>query len=357
MLGFFPHLSRLLLGLSVSLLLGGCDKEEINDVETYVNEPSEERMLLVLSAPSIYDDYYAEALPLIVDFHINYCKAIMDNDNVVLIVDEDTKGYYEGKLPEDVLITAEVFDIWMRDFTTVNPENPVRFTYTWASMTQAESREVQQSFEAFANSFQLDYTSTPLLVDGGNIVDDYAGRAITTTRFLEDNNLSYDEGKQELMRLLNASEVAIIEPDEEVLAHSDGMVSWVDENVLLVNDYSEDPEFKALVMDELKASFPSASIVEVPVAYTTNPPGVWEGFESACGVNLNATATYNNLYVPVFNMPHEEEALHIIRANTSKEVIEVNAEGVCPMGGSVRCLTWQLTGQNAQRLIMAARLN
>ncbi len=56
-------------------------------------------------------------------------------------------------------------------------------------------------------------------------------------------------------------------------------------------------------------------------------------------------------------MPHDQQAVNIIQQNTSKNVITVNAEGVCPMGGSVRCLTWQLAGQNAEKLIIAAREN
>ncbi len=38
--------------------------------------------------------------------------------------DNYTRNYYKGKLPEDVLITDDIFDIWMRDFTTVNPLHP-----------------------------------------------------------------------------------------------------------------------------------------------------------------------------------------------------------------------------------------
>jgi agmatine/peptidylarginine deiminase len=93
------------------------------------------------------------------------------------------------------------------------------------------------------------------MLDGGNLVDDYAGRVITTTRFMEDNELSYNEAKQELKATLGATEVAILEPDEEVLAHSDGMVSWVDKNTLLVNDYSKTPSFRTTVMKELKLHF------------------------------------------------------------------------------------------------------
>ena len=323
--------------------------------QTYSNQVANDKMFLVLSAPSIHDPYYKSAFQRIVDFQINYAKSILGNDNVVILVDEDTKPFFTGKVPEDILLVDDVRDIWMRDFTTVNPKQPVQFSYTWASMSQKQSQDVQKSFSRFADRYKIQRAKTDLMIDGGNLVDDYAGRVITTTRFMEDNELSYDEAKQELKTALGAREVAILEPDEEVLAHSDGMVSWVDKNTLLVNDYSKIPSFRTVVMDELKASFPSAKIVEVPVEYKTNPKGQWDGFESACGVNLNSTVTYNNIYVPTFNMPHDQKALRIIKQNTTKKVIPINAESVCPMGGSVRCLTWQVTGENAVKLITAAR--
>ncbi|NNP67741.1 agmatine deiminase family protein [Acinetobacter sp. Ac_5812] len=329
------------------------DKNKMSQI--YSNQVADDKMLLVLSAPSVHDPYYKSAFQRIVDFQIDYAKSILGNDNVVIVVDKDTKPYFTGKVPEDILLVDDVRDIWMRDFTTVNPMQPVQFTYTWASMTQKQSKDVQKSFSQFADRYQIQRAKTDLMLDGGNLVDDYAGRVITTTRFMEDNELSYNEAKQELKATLGAIEVAILEPDEEVLAHSDGMVSWVDKNTLLVNDYSKTPAFRTTVMKELKASFPTAKIVEVPVEYKTNPKGQWEGFESACGVNLNATVTHHNIYVPTFNMPHDQKALTIIKQNTSKKVIPVNAESVCPMGGSVRCLTWQVTGDNAAKLIQAAR--
>ncbi|MBO3697177.1 agmatine deiminase family protein [Roseivirga sp. E12] len=344
--------------ISLALTIAACSNSpapENDSQDQLTNTLSNDRMLLVLSAPSVSDSYYSPAFQLIVDFQIAYAKQVMNNDNIVVIVDSETKRFYEGHLPEDILITADVYDIWMRDFSTINPLSPVQFTYTWASMTRQQSREVQGSFSELANRLNIQRANTSLLIDGGNIVDNYKGRVITTTRFLEDNNLTHAQGVSQLKELLGANEVAIIEPDEEVLAHSDGMVSWVDDNTLLINDYSNDPAFRTRVLDELNRAFPGIAIIEVPVDYTTNPPGQWDGFESACGINLNATITFNNIYVPVFGMDHEQEALRLMRQNTSKNIIEVNAEGVCAMGGSVRCLTWQLTGANAEKLILAAR--
>lgn len=319
------------------------------------NEYTSDKMLLVLSAPSVHNIYYKPAFQKIVDFQINYAKAILGNDNVVVIVDKDTKKFYQDKLPEDVLITADVYDIWMRDFTTVNPLNPVQFQYSWASMSKKQSQETQQSFAEFADKYGIERTKSELIIDGGNIVDNYGGKFITTTRFAKDNKLSDKEANEKLKQTLNAKEIAILEPDEEVLAHSDGMVMWLDEKTLLVNNYSGDKAFRKLVLDELNTSFPDTKIIEVPVEYGKNKKGEWEGFESACGVNLNSVLTFKNIYVPIFRMAHDAIAVKIIKENTDKKVIEIDAKGVCPMGGSVRCLTWQLTGENAIRLIEAAK--
>ena len=344
-----------LLSLIVSV---SCKKDEpanaVVDPSNYANTVADDRMLLVLSAPSIHNNYYSSAFDEIIAFHVEYAKKIMGNDNVVVLTDADTRPYLEGKLPADVLLDADVYDIWMRDFSTVNPENPTQFTYTWASMTKAESEEVQNSFSAFAQRFGLTFNQTNLLLDGGNLVDNYKGKVIVTDRFLTDNNLSEADGFASLKNLLGATEVAIIPADDEILAHSDGMVMWVDDETLLVNDYSTDVAFRTSVMAKLQAAFPTTKIVEVPVEYLNNG---WPGFESACGINVNSALTYKNIYVPVFNLAHEEQALALMRENTSKNVIPVPAISVCPMGGSVRCLTWQLTGENARKLIEAARQN
>ena len=121
---------------------------------------------------------------------------------------------------------------------------------------------------------------------------------------------------------------------------------------IYVSHFHPDHHFGLVV---LQYAFPDAEIIEVPVEYQTNLPGEWEGFESACGVNLNSVLTYENIYVPIFNMVHDEGVVNIIKQNTTNSVIPINAEGVCAMGGSVRCLTWQLAGENAEKLILAAR--
>lgn len=336
----------------IFLSLLSCKKEDATSQVKHINQIDEDKMLLVLSAPSINNEYYEKAFDAIVQFHVRYAKAVMENDNIIIVADEKTMPYYEKHLPKDVLLKVDLYDIWMRDFTTTNPLSPVQFKYTWASMTQKESEEVQNSFNDFVEKYDINFKSTSYIMDGGNIVDNYAGKIITTTRFLEDNDLIKEEAKSILKSLLNAKEVAIISYDDDVLAHADGMVSWIDENTLLVNDYSFDADFRTEVLDELKSSFPDTKIMEVPFKEVND---AWEGFASSTGINVNSTLTFNNIYVPIYDMPHEKKFFEILEKNTTKKVIKIKANEVSPMGGSVRCLTWQLTGKNAEKLIIAAR--
>jgi len=339
----------------MSVSLSSCGISENNSKETMIQEKEIPAMLIVLAAPSIHNNYYEEYFNDILNFHVGYVKEVSQlwNDEIRILIDEDTRSLYEEKIAPDFLIIADMYDIWMRDFTTINPEKPVQFVYTDASMSKKESITTQKQFSEFADSYDLDIQKTDYIIDGGNIVDNYAGKVVTTTRFLEDNNLSYDQWVEILQELLWATQVAIIEPDDEILAHADGMVAWIDDDVLAVNDYSQlDPEFHNIVLEELKYAFPDTKIITVPVEFdetgwVDETKWIW----SACGVNLNLVNTYSTLYVPVFGNDYESEVLETIRNNTSKKIVTIDAQWVCKYGGSVRCTVWQVAGENMNKLL------
>ena len=77
----------------------------------------------------------------------------------------------------------------------------------------------------------------------------------------------------------------------------------------------------------------------------------WGGFSTACNIFVNSLTTDQYIYMPTFNSPHDAEMLAFIQSHTDKEVVPVPAQDVCFMGGSVRCLSWQLKGANAATLL------
>lgn len=137
----------------------------------------------------------------------------------------------EKELPQDILLEATMRDIWMRDFTTVNPNQPIQFRYAAAAQggNQKDADWVQQGFVRFTDRLNIKYANTDLILDGGNVVNNHRDKAIITDRFLEDNNLTKAEAKIKLKSLLGVDRIAIIPADDpEGVAHADGMVMFID---------------------------------------------------------------------------------------------------------------------------------
>ncbi|MCP4442596.1 MAG: agmatine deiminase family protein [Aureispira sp.] len=324
-------------------------------MENYSNSIEEDKMLIVIAPPSVSNKYYKEVYDQIVTFDIAYAKSILNKDNVIVVADAPTYKYLKKHLPEDILLESKLADIWLRDCSMVMPYAPVQFRYAAAAQggKQADADWVQTKFNRFIDGYDIQYKGTELILDGGNLVDNYKGKIVVTDRFLEDNNLSYTQGKKELQELLGATEVAIVPNDDpEGLAHVDGMLMFIDDNTIALNKYTE-KDFRQDVIDELKTAFPNIKIIELDTEFDTS---VWdENFGSSCGIHTNATVTHNYIYMPIFGSSTDQNAIDLVQQNSSNTVVPIDASNVCFMGGSVRCLSWQVVGSNAEKLIKAAR--
>ena len=211
---------------------------------------------------------------------------------------------------------------------------------------------MQKQFNKFTKKLGISYLTSALKLDGGNVVDNYNDKAIVTERFLKDNGLSKAEGKEKLKKILSVKSVAIIPSDDESgLAHADGMLMFIDENTLALNRYDE--PLRSDILKELTSSFSKIKIIEVETRYDEDD---WDpGFSSACGIYTNSIVTNKYIYVPIFGTKPDLKAIKTIQKNTDKTVVPIEASSVCYMGGSVRCLGWQLAGVNADKIINAAR--
>lgn len=330
--------------------ISSCQK----DTMTYTNQVDEEKMLLVITPPSINNNYYKNAYDDIVAFDIAYAKSVMGKDNIIVLGDQATLQYLKQHLPEDILLEQKLEDIWLRDCSMVMPSAPTQFRYAAAAQgNQTDANYVQDKFNAFVKKYDIQFSKSSYILDGGNFVDNYNGRAILSDRFLSDNNLSYQAAKDYLQNDLGLDQVAIIPNDDpNGLAHADGQVMFIDDNTVAVTDYNE-PAYQATIETELYAAFPGIQIITIPTIFDTT---VWDpNFGSSCGIHINSTVTHNYIYLPIFGNSTDNQALQLVRDNTSKTVVPIDASLVCRMGGSVRCLSWQVVGENARKLIEAAR--
>ncbi|MBF0587917.1 MAG: agmatine deiminase family protein [Magnetococcales bacterium] len=332
-------MASLLLGMGVLLMVSAAQAE-----------------LIVLAAPKSEDRYYADVIDEIYDFHVAFARRIEGRDRVVVLTDrEGYDDYVEALGPERVAV-APMEDIWMRDFGTANPDAPVMFRYSAEGQGggdngQRDADAVQEVLAVMAEKAGVRFQESDLLNDGGNLVDDGDGRVVLSRKFLRDNRFNEEQGRAAVKRMTGARYVAFIEADEQGgLEHADGVVSFIGPNLLIVNSYPDDPDYRRKLHEDLQRGLPGVKIHEIVTPYDGNK--IYdERFGSACGLYTNALVTPHRIYLPQFGIPDDHIAIEQLRSITDREIVPVPAHQVCFMGGGVRCMSWQLRGRSADRLM------
>jgi len=319
------------------------------------NVNNENRNLIVLCPPSVKNSYYKKYFNELVDFYISYTNIIINRDNIIIIIDKLTISYYKDKIPNDIILLEVVDDIWIRDFSTVFPKNPLLFNYKAKYLGGNQGREIQDSFKKIIKKYSLQVNETNIALDGGNFVDNGVDSAIITDRiFIDNKNMKEDDIIKEIKEKTGLKHISII-PSEigDKIAHSDGMVSFLDRDNLLITDYSNQPEFKNLVDKAIKRDISDKIKMDEVINCGTDKEH--DGFSSAEGIYVNSLVTNNYIYMPTFGIKGDDEAFEKIKSKTAKEVIKIDVSKVCFLGGSLRCMSWQLVGENSKKLIEAAR--
>lgn len=316
--------------------------------------------LIVLAGPPTIDNYYADISAELRAFHIAYAKQIAKHDDVLVLLAERDRAAYADALGEGHVVTAPQLDIWMRDFTLSNASAPMMFRYTAAGQGggrkgQGSADEVQDDFAELIEEAGITFAESDWLNDGGNFVDDYAGRVVVSRKFLADNKATEEQAWTYLTSLPGVDDVAFIDADEQGgLEHADGVVAFVEPNVLVINSYAKDAAYADKLKADLRAGFPDVTIHEITTPYDGST--IYdERFGSACGLYTNMLVTPERIYFPQFGIPEDEVALNSMRQWTTKQIIPVQSGGICQMGGGVRCMSWQVRGENAAKMLAWVR--
>ena len=312
---------------------------------------SASKQLLILSLPD--DPYYRKSVSHIEDFVREMGEKTNGLDDLLVLYprsfDKQNKKSSKPLFNDKMLRIAvdESLDLWIRDYGLVpSPQEPVKFTYKPNYLKSKDAKYIDLEFSKFIGNLDVSVTKSDIVLDGGNVVDNNRNKAIISERVLADNkSKSKSDLKNELENLLH-SKVAFIPDPEDTTGHSDGIVSFIEHDVLLIGDYN-DSEYYNAVEKAIKSEFPDLETVRLPcpagVPRGASGSGKEKGFTTAVGSYVNALVTNRAVYVPQFgNASCDAKALEIIKGLTSKTVVGVDTSKLSHMGGSVRCMSWQI---------------
>ena len=304
-----------------------------------------DRVVLVL--PTRFMEYYDEHLSQLELFYADFMAEIARYDSVICLVpdrDRAKKMMQLTNLGSDFFPIAEVEDIWVRDFALIQSVNSYwKFKFNPSYESKTNNKYISSSFIKFVQQLEIDnLNSIDLCLEGGNLIHNGKGIAIATDKIYRQNQdktpdeiAALFEGKLGIKRLV----VVPTEPGDRT-GHIDGMMRWIDERRLLINDYCAiypHSKFVKKLKDCLALQLPDIELVILPYLPETEK---YKGWYSAVGNYINYLRTKNRVYVPVFVNDLEPKIKQIYQQNFDRECSFIISNSIAQYGGLLNCITW-----------------
>jgi len=243
-------------------------------------------------------------------------------------------------------LLEETADIWCRDYMPVRGAGGawVQFRYApgylrrFPAFRSDAGRVLEESFTAaeLMASGLADRRHSRLRLDGGNVI--LRGRtAIVTERIYAENpGRSRRRIRHELKDLLELERLILLPVENrriDMTGHVDGICRFVDEETILLGDFSHNPRLRRSIQ----------SILEKEGLETVTPEGSDLYYRSGEGwaPYVNFLETSRAIFVPTLGLEEEWRILESLgRIFSGRRIVPVEAREILREGGALNCVSW-----------------
>jgi agmatine deiminase len=224
-------------------------------------------------------------------------------------------------------------DIWMRDFMPIKPMGGKYIQFDYHPCYLKHSAELITDGSIIAKQLGIEVIQTDIKLDGGNFVC-YNEKAIITSRiFKENENYKEHELINKIKDLLKLKRVIIIEEEYDDYGHSDGMVRFVDDNTVLINEYTKKHfKYKKRLIDVLEKE--NLKYIEIPST---------DNMTNAIGLYINYLQFDNVIILPKFNIKDDKRVLEQFKNIFPKyKILQLDCTEIAQDGGVLNCISWTM---------------
>ncbi len=230
-------------------------------------------------------------------------------------------------------------DVWAVDYMPIQvTENKfVKFVYYPDYLRDTiKWRKMISEVDKICEILNLSYENSDILIDGGNVVKTI-DKVIMCDKVFEENPL-YSEKQliAKLEQLFEVDRLIFIPTDPfDIIGHADGIVRFLDQDTVLINDYSkEDKDFRL----QLKLALHNARLNYIELPYN---PYHNENDLQANGVYINYLQTEQAVIIPTFDIADDERAIRKFET-LFKTIKTLDSNDIARDGGVLNCISWNI---------------
>lgn len=231
-------------------------------------------------------------------------------------------------------------DIWARDYMPIQISDKIFIEYRYdPDYLQGEwkgYRDLKTYPDIVCNSINRETIKTDIILDGGNVVKS-KNCIILTDKVVKENRIKYKKNEllKELKRTFDVEKVILIPWDKkEKFGHSDGMLRFIDDNTVLINEiYEKDNE----LLNCLRKNGLKAEVLRVKIKKQNK----WNW------AYINFLQTKDLILLPKFGIEEDQKALEQIcyfysEYAEKKRIEQIEMKDIVIKGGALNCITWTI---------------
>jgi agmatine/peptidylarginine deiminase len=236
-------------------------------------------------------------------------------------------------------------DIWARDYMPIQISDSkfieYRYDPDYLQSTRKGNRDLKTYPDMVCESIDLKTVKTDIVLDGGNVVKS-KNCIIFTDKIVHENRLFYTklELLKRLKEIFEVENVVLIPWDKkEIFGHSDGVVRFIDDQTVLINEiYQADRMLRGrLQKGNLKCEFFSFDVKK-------RDKNNW--------AYINFLQTKELILLPMLNVEEDEQAFRQINDfytdyADQNRILQVDVNQIVQFGGALNCISWNIKSEKS----------
>lgn len=232
-------------------------------------------------------------------------------------------------------------DIWCRDYMPIQIENEkfVQFRYEPSYLQDKLNLKSVPRTVCQTNNIKAKYSNINL--DGGNLIN-WKNKVIISNRVFDENPEYSNQSRliSELESLLDSEIIIIPQINADMTGHADGMVRFVDQNIILGNDRNQEYKYWRNGINKVLKHH-NLEYIDIPFFENNKINKKYP--DNAIGCYVNYLEIGNLIVLPLFEVTGNKdkdvlEKFNRIFPNRIIETINYNEIGF--YGGLLNCTTW-----------------